>query len=470
MGNTFAYIVLLGWPLLSFFLYCRYSTLTATFWTVVGGYLILPVKVAIDLPLIPALDKTSVPNLSAIAWCFLVKKQWIPLIPNRGRERVLFVFIFVFLLLTALNNSQPVFDGEKFIKGLTLYDGVALSIALYFDLLPYLLGIAIVRSKHDLYRLAKLFIIAGLIYTPAILFEIRMSPQLHTWIYGFFPHTFNQMVRFDGFRPVVFIGHGLFVAMFMVLVCCMAASFSQMRIRMARIPMLLVLIYLCVVLVLCKSVGAWLLGTMAVLSILFLQPGLKQTLALSIATMVVFYPLLCVLGWFPHDSLVEFATFFGPERAESLAFRFSHESALMAHAQEKLLLGWGGWGRNRLHDSTVDGYWIIRLGTSGVLGYLMIAGLLLSSIWRAGNIVRNSKDIQERRLLSSASILIALIMVDQIPNSSISVVMWFFCGAMTGVRSPLPRAKVSMQGSLSSVSIPKSGRSAEETFADPVLK
>lgn len=433
MGNSIAYVALLGWPVLSFLLYCRYTTLTATFWTIVGGYLLLPVKVGIDLPLIPAFDKTSVPSLSALAWCFLVKKRWIPLIPQSMREKIIFVLIFVFMILTSLNNGAPVFNGAEFVRGLSLYDGISVSIAFYFDLIPYLLGISIVRTKHDLLKVAKFIIIAGLLYTPAILFEIRMSPQLHTWIYGFFPHSFSQMVRFDGFRPVVFIGHGLFVAIFVLISCCMAASFTQMKTSIARVPAVCILIYLFIVLVLCKSVGAWLLGTIGILTIVFLAPKVKQKVAFTLAVMVISYPLLCAFGWFPHDSFVEFAGLFGEDRAQSLNFRFSHESALMLHAQEKLWLGWGGWGRNRLHDSTVDGYWIIQLGTAGVLGYLMISGLLLSSILRAGQIIQRSQDLQERRLLSSASILIALIMIDQVPNSSISVVVWFLCGAVSGL-------------------------------------
>lgn len=337
------------------------------------------------------------------------------------------------MILTSLNNNAPVFNGAEFVRGLSLYDGISVSIAFYFDLIPYLLGISLVRTKHDLLKVAKFIVVAGLIYTPAILFEIRMSPQLHTWIYGFFPHSFSQMVRFDGFRPVVFIGHGLFVAIFVLITCCMAASFTQMKTSIARVPALFILIYLLIVLVLCKSVGAWLLGTIGTLTIVFTPAKIKQKIAFVLAVIVISYPLLCAFGWFPHDTFVEFAGLFGEDRAQSLSFRFSHESALMLHAQEKLWLGWGGWGRNRLHDSTVDGFWIIQLGTVGVLGYLMISGLLLSSIQRAGQIIRSSQDLQERRLVSSVSILIALIMIDQVPNSSISVVVWFFCGAVSGL-------------------------------------
>ena len=68
-------------------------------------------------------------------------------------------------------------------------------------------------------------VVAGLIYSLPMLFEVRMSPQLHTWIYGYFPHSFGQQMRDGGFRPVVFIGHGLGVAFFVMTTVVAAAAF-----------------------------------------------------------------------------------------------------------------------------------------------------------------------------------------------------------------------------------------------------
>lgn len=47
-----------------------------------------------------------------------------------------------------------------------------------------------------------------------MLYEVRLSPQLHRIFYGYFPHSFAQQVRGGGFRPVVFLQHGLWVAFF----------------------------------------------------------------------------------------------------------------------------------------------------------------------------------------------------------------------------------------------------------------
>ena len=52
MGNSFAVIMILTWPLVAALLFSRLPPLNAIIWTLLGGYLVLPPVVAIDLPLI----------------------------------------------------------------------------------------------------------------------------------------------------------------------------------------------------------------------------------------------------------------------------------------------------------------------------------------------------------------------------------------------------------------------------------
>ena len=67
----------------------------------------------------------------------------------------------------------------------------------------------------------------------------------------------------------------------------------------------------------------------------------------------------------------------------SLEFRFYHEGLLLEHAKDKILFGWGGWGRSTFYNSVTDGTWIIILGSSGILGFLAYFGLALLSCLRA---------------------------------------------------------------------------------------
>jgi hypothetical protein len=81
---------------------------------------------------------------------------------------------------------------------------------------PYVVGRVYFRDLESFRDLALGIVIGGLIYVPLCLIEIRVSPQLHIWIYGYHQHQFEQSIRFGGFRPTVFMQHGLAVAMWMV--------------------------------------------------------------------------------------------------------------------------------------------------------------------------------------------------------------------------------------------------------------
>ena len=60
------------------------------------------------------------------------------------------------------------------------------------------------------------YMIAGLIYSLPMLLEIRFAPQFSYWFYGYWIELFDQQIRFGGYRPVVFMGHGLVTAFFLM--------------------------------------------------------------------------------------------------------------------------------------------------------------------------------------------------------------------------------------------------------------
>ena len=145
---------------------------------------------------------------------------------------------------------------------------------------------------------------AGLWYSLLILVETRFSPQLHTWLYGFFPHSFLQQKRFGGFRAVVFLGHGLVVAMFVVVVLSSSVILWKEKIKASRFSPIAVVFYLVLVLVFCKSVGPGILGLMFAITVGFGSIGLLRGVTAGTTIIVVAYPILCLYGLFPHDFLV----------------------------------------------------------------------------------------------------------------------------------------------------------------------
>ena len=225
MPNAIAYLAILIWPIASLLVFNKFKPLPATFITIIGGYLLLPVATAIDLPLIPSINKESVSALSALVGCILIKKMNISLLPRAGIEKWLVLAFILLPFFTFITNTEPMFDGRYWRQGLTIKDVIGGVFLNFIPIIAFLLGLQLVRRYDDQLKLFKFLTIAGLCYSIPILFEIRFSPQLHTWIYGFFPHVFMQQMRGDGYRAVVFIGHGLAVAFFVVM--ALTYSFSS---------------------------------------------------------------------------------------------------------------------------------------------------------------------------------------------------------------------------------------------------
>jgi len=431
MGNSFSYLVLLGWPIVSVVLFSKLSPLQAAFWTIVGGALLLPVNVSLDMPGFPSFDKVAVSSVSAMLAAKFVGRRKINWIPKSGLERWFIIALILSPIITALANGEVVFRGDIRLNGLTLYHGLSDALSMYFFVVPFILFRQLVNTHDDVIGLLKLIIIAGLLYSVPILIEIRLSPQLHTWIYGFFPHQFIQQMRFGGFRPVVFLGHGLVVSMFVVVVLGAATLLWKSNVRVVRYAPSKVVIYFTLILLLCKSVGPGFLGLVFVIAVGWLPLFLLSRLSAVTACVVIGYPLLCLYGLFPHEVLVEFVDQFDRSKSGSLGFRFYHEAQLLDLAVQKPFFGWGGWGRNRLVDSITDGYWIIVMGKYGVFGFVGIFGLLGYSVLKGLKGVSYTTDLKEKRVLLGLALLVTLIMVDQIPNSSLSRSwMLFLVGAL----------------------------------------
>ena len=432
MPNNFAYLALILWPIIAIYLYRRKEVIPATFWTIVGGYLLLPVGVDIDFPLIPSMNKETVPAIMAFIGCKYIAKEDIKILPPKGIERNLILLFFLGAVGTVLTNGDPIEDTSGFLPGLSYRDVFSVVMAKLFLLLPFTIAIQLIKTSDDQTQLFKLIVLAGLLYSILIVFEIRISPQLHNWVYGFFPHTWGQQVRYGGFRPVVFLGHGLKVSMFVVMVMGAAITLSRVKIQLSRPPNLVIILYLIFILFISKGFGSMILGIIILLTIGFFKPAIIYLVSIVIALISITYPFLCFVDMFPHQLVIEIIESINSAQAGSLQFRFNHEIALLDRATERFVFGWGAWGRNRLGDSVVDGYWIGLIGMYGITGFMAIFGLMFVAIWKARLSLNYLSGNNDKFLLSSLSLMVSLIMVDQIPNHSENPFFWFLTGSLIG--------------------------------------
>lgn len=443
MPNAFAYFMLFSWPLVALVLFRTLSLQKALIWTLVGGHLLLPSATGIKLPMIPLLDKSLIPALSALALCMIHAPKAEYAVDWAGRTGRLVVFGLVALLigtpaLTVLQNPEPIVAGPVVIQGLRLYDVFSMVSTVVVAFLPFWLGLRYLNTRDGHMALLQAFVIGALVYSFPALFEVRMSPQLHTWVFGFFPHDFIQHIRAGGFRPVVFLNHGLMVGIFLCMAVLSALVLWREALREGQTASgwLFAAIWLAIILVVSRNLGA--LGIAAVLATLVVFTGrrVQSTFAICVAIVVMLYPMLRGAGFIPLDAIHELAVSIDEERADSLKFRLDNEDALLAHANQKPVFGWGSWGRNQLYDdisgrmvSVTDGIWIILIGTYGWLGYIAHFGLLTLPI--LVYVLRRSR-FGPSLVTPGLMLVLSANLIDLIPNAGLVGYVWLMAGGLTG--------------------------------------
>jgi hypothetical protein len=436
--NLFAYFALLSWPLVAFCLFQLRPVGQALFWTILGAHLLLPVGTSIKFDMIPAFDKTSIATLSALLGCFFAGKK-LRLFNGFGVAELLILMLLAGPFITSELNADPLRAGISWRPGVGHYDALSAMIAQFIFFIPFVLGRQILHSATDNREVLRLLVMAGLVYSLPMLFEVRMSPQLHTWIYGYFPHSFMQQIRDGGFRPVVFIGHGLGVAFFAMTTAVAAVALWRTGERVFKFPAGAIAGYLSVVLLLCKTLGAFVYGIVIAPFVRFASPQVQLRLATGLALITLLYPTLRAADLFPTAGLSEIAALLSEERAESLNFRFEQEQQLLNHAWDRFTFGWGRFGRNRIYDedsgkdlSVTDGRWIITMGQFGFFGFLAEFGLLALPIFRAASSLRHSATMHDQIFLAALSLILAINLIDLLPNAGLTPFTWLLAGMLLG--------------------------------------
>ena len=445
-------------------LFYRFPPYKAAFLALLIGALVLPVGYGWDVPGVTRLDKGSLPLFASIAGCLIAAPSQVRYLRIRGPTLLFLAAILIGPFLTAASNELPVdVGGGVVLQGLTARDGFALFRALAFTLaVPFLFGRMLVRSVAQLEYLMRAIVAALLIYSIPMLYEIRMSPQLHIMVYGYFPHSFLQQARAGGFRPVVFIGHGLPLAILTAFATLASVMLWRRRRRIRGLPPAVVSGYLGALLVLCKTFSAMVYGAAGGALIYLASPKIQARVSAVLAAIVLSYPVSRAMDFFPTTTLVQLSDSASEERSDSLAFRFRNEDVLLSHARERWLLGWGGYGRDRVFNdegadiSVTDGLWIILLGQLGAVGFLAVFGLMVAPIFQCGRALRNVASEADRRLLASVAVLVAFNWVDSLPNAlSGGIVMVFVTGAFSGAvesyRKPQRRLRAPDEKPLASV-------------------
>lgn len=443
-------LAIFAFPIVALILFKSLVPRNALIWTTLLGYLFLPTATSYDLPLLPAIDKDTMPALCAILLLLAVSPKtiaslsvqpgWVP------RHKVIRALIFVSLagaLLTVLTNSDALVYGSRVIPGLRVYDGFSDMLGVILHILPLLLARKFLANEEGHRLVLQGLAIAGAIYSLPIIFELVMSPQLNRIVYGFFPHSWAQHIRNGGYRPLVFLHHGLWLGIFMS--GTVLAAFACMRVCGAAKKNLYFALgmWLLLILVSVKTLGALMIAILLLPVVAFLKPRGQVLVAAAIAGCILLYPTLRGAGLVPTDQIVESAESIDSGRAASLRFRLKNEDILLAKANQRSLFGWGGWGRSRVYNekgqdiSVTDGLWVGVIGLGGWTGYIGTIGLLCVPILL---LAFRGHSSGLTLTTSCLSLVLAGNLIDLIPNAGLTPVTWLLVGALCG-RLELARAQ-----------------------------
>jgi len=419
----------------------------------VWGMMWLPEAAAFDFPALPPLDKFSISASCALFGVFLwAGPRFRAARIGRGYD-LLALLMMAGQIGTVLNNGEPLSYGmwtTVHLPAFTAYDGLSAAVRDFLDVcVPCALGRALIRTRRDLRSVLEVFVVAGLVYSIPILYELRMSPTLHLKLYGFDSRSdWSQNIRLGGYRPTVFMGHGLVVGFFMFLSTISAVTLHKagQRKLLGRLRMKYVIGYLFVMLVLVKATAALLYAIFVWVLMRWFSVKAQVRVMLFFALIVVSYPFSRITDIFPTESLLSAAQSFGEDRMQSMQFRFDNEDILVFKGMEQPVFGWGGFARERVYDADTgkdlvvqDGAWIAIFGTHGIWGFTCYYAVLLLPIVQLARSLKRVTNRESRTLLAGLGFMVTVCCVNTLPNMNLPNLQFFFAAGLATLAVELSR-------------------------------
>ncbi len=411
------------WVPITLVIFSQFAVRRAILISYLTGWMFLP-QAMIAMPGLPDLTKMSVTAIGV-----LLGVCW------RDFSRMsAYQFRWFDVPVLAWCLAAPI--AASVLNGLGLYDG--LSEALRSTLLwavPYFIGRQYFNDRQGVRDLAIALFVGGLIYMPLCWFEMRFSPQLHNKVYGYHAHSFAQTKRGDGFRPTVFMEHGLMVSLWMASASLVGIWLWVTGIvkKIWHIPMQYAVPVLVLTTALGKSMNSLLLMIAGSATLILSKYIPMRILAIALVAAAPIYCVVRITGSWGGDAAITMTQMIAPDRVLSLQFRFDNEMMLMDRAMERPIFGWGGQNRMAVRDddgkiiSVTDGLWIIALGQRGMFGLIALLGTILVPAVLALQRPATDWVKQEYAPTIALGMVMIIFMIDNLPNGMENPV-YMMCG------------------------------------------
>ena len=339
MINATVSFACLLWIAVSFFIFLRKPFKEAILTSFFCGWMFLPIF-SIPISGLPDIDKSSLIVLNIFFLCFLWElrgKVKRPKLLIQKFDIIVITYVFTYLITAQLN-------------GLGVYDGFSRAVSRSIEVaIPYFIGRLYFSSLSSHSLIAKSYLYSVFLYLPLALYEIRFSPQLHSMVYGYAQHSFAQTDRDGVWRPMIFMRHGLEVALWMALAGIIGIWLIRTRIITKGFTIITVGL-LCIITILGQSWGSIILLLIAISTLVmchFFKMGLPFILLFIFP---VFYITNRILNLQLERPIIEVSRGILPlRRFRSVTYRVDQEYKLINHDNQRMFFGWGAFGRDRGH-------------------------------------------------------------------------------------------------------------------------
>jgi len=439
--NALVPVALFGWIVVVLALFMVLRPLRAVIYSFVLGWLFLP-QAGLALPAVPDLTKITATSFGALLGAVIFDFGRV----LRFRPSLVDAPMAAWCLVPFASSIQ---------NGYGAYDGLA-GVLDQFAIwgAPYLVGRLYLTDFAALRELALAIIIGGLLYVPLCLLEIRLSPQLHRWVYGTHAHSFAQTMRWGGYRPTVFMQHGLMVGLWMTGAALIAYWCWRARAiaSIAKIPMSVVAGVLILTALLVKSTGALalLIGGLALVEFLRATRGgaLGRLAVIALVAIAPAYLALRISGQWEGAQIADAATMLNEERGRSVAGRFAMETKMVDHAMARPAFGWGSWDAWRVKDemgrdiTVADSLWSIAISKYGLIGVSsLVASLVLPALLLLSRVPLRAWSSPAVAPGASLAVMLVLYMIDSLLNAMLNPVFVLAAGGIVALWGRVPELR-----------------------------
>jgi hypothetical protein len=389
-------VALLAWIIVSFLLMIDRNSARGFSLAYVLGMVLLPAGAVVDLPAVPDLDKMNVAGLGVLAGTIAFHPQLF----DRYKFSIpdlLLLGLMGFSFLTSIVNGFGPYDGASSAAG------IAAGMVLPFFLARLHLG-----TMQGIRTFLLTLVAGGCAMAPFALYEFRMSPQLHTFTYGYFQHQFGQHFRGGFWRPILFFSHALALGRFFAL----AAFLALLPMRRDLVAQLgpvggFAFLLPLLGLLLSQSYGPYLFFVMLCLGYFLMRRHHRVVILVPILAFT--WLLVNMAGGALGYGVVQQVRGVNQERAASLQYRLDALQEYRSVIWSRPLFGHGGWDHGRIHGRATDSQALISLLNMGYLGTTILFAWWFSMMGIAFSVARRTQGSRFGQRASAIAVLLALV-------------------------------------------------------------